>query len=45
MSETTSKQWLAEYIDGLPNLSGEEGPIAADDRRGGRASRVPDAER
>ena len=29
MSETTSQQWLAEYIDGLPNLSGEEGLIAA----------------
>ena len=29
MSEITSPQGLAEYVDGLPNLSGEEGLIAA----------------
>ena len=29
MSETTGQQWLAESVDGLPNLSGEEGLIAA----------------
>ena len=29
MSEIASPQALAEYVDGLPNLSGEEGLIAA----------------
>ena len=29
MIDTTTPQRLAEYVDGLPNLSGEEGLIAA----------------
>jgi Glycosyl hydrolase family 57 len=29
MSDTTSRQDLAEYVDGLPNLSGEEAVVAA----------------
>ena len=46
MSETTSPQGLAEYVNGLPNLSGEEGLIAATiaDAAARRVYPMPNAE-
>ena len=47
MSDTTKiAQGLAEYVDGLPNLSGEEALIAATiaDAAAGRVYPMPDAE-
>ena len=45
MSHAASKPAeLPEYVDGLPNLSGEEALIAATIADAADASRVPDAQ-